>query len=105
MRLLIDLMVYLGSALMVYNIIRYGAFVKTSLSLESGNSKNGMLIVPLGLLIFFLVGYLVVGFTGVADLMIASILFGGSVFVFLLLSVMYSIVGRIRETDKILSAR
>lgn len=105
MRLLIDLMVYLGSALMVYNIIRYGAFVKTSLSLESGNTKSGILVVPLGLLLFFLIGYLGVGISGIANLLIASILFGGSVFVFLLLSVMYSIVGRIRETDKILSAR
>ncbi len=105
MRLVINLMIFVGSALMVYNIVRYGSFVKDSLTLENRTRKVGLLIVPLLLLVFFLVGYIVVGFMGMADLLMAGILFGGSVFVFLLLTVMFSIIRHIRTTDKILSNR
>ncbi|MBE6998444.1 MAG: response regulator [Ruminococcaceae bacterium] len=105
MRFIINSMVFLGSALMIYNIIRYGMFVKDSGDLTHRTRGTGLLIVPLLLLVFFLVGYLVVGFTGIANLVIAAILFGGSIFVFLLLLVMFTIVKRIRETDKVLSLR
>ena len=105
MRLIINLMIFAGSALMVYNILRYGLFVRDSQRLEQINRKLGLIVVPLLLLIFFLVGYIVVGLSGIADLMIAGILFGGSVFVFLLLIVMFSIIDRLRSTDKVLSTR
>ena len=61
MRLIINLMIFAGSALMVYNILRYGLFVRDSQRLEQINRKLGLLVVPLLLLIFFLVGYIVVG--------------------------------------------
>ncbi len=105
MSVFIKVLIYLGSALMIYNIIRYGAFVNDSKKLEQQSLKAGVLTVPLLLLIFFLVGYLVVGFSGIADLLMASILFGGSVFVFLLLTVMYSIISHIRDTDRVLAHR
>ena len=105
MRLVINLMIFAGSALMIYNIVRYGSFVKDSLTLENRTRKGGLLIVPLLLLVFFLVGYIVVGFMGMADLLMAGILLGGSVFVFLLLTVMFSIIKHIRTTDQILSNR
>lgn len=105
MQILIYIMIFSGSALMVYNIVRYGLFVKKSAGLEIGSRKTGLLAVPLILLVFFLIGYLVIGFSGVADLMMASILLGGSIFVFLMLMVMYSIIAHIRETDQILSQR
>ncbi len=76
MRILINIMIFLGSALMVYNIVRYGNFVKRSGELEYQSRGKGLLIVPLLLLVFFLIGYLVVGFSGIADLMVAAILFG-----------------------------
>ena len=98
-------MIYAGSALMVYNIIRYGGFVKTRGGLERNSRSIGLLIVPLLLLIFFLIGYIAVGVSGIADLMVAAILLGGSIFVFLLLAVMFSIIAHIRETDKVLSLR
>lgn len=105
MRLLINIMIFSGSILMVYNIYRYGRFVKTSGELERQSRKNILLVIPLVLLVFFLVGYLVIGFSGIANLMIAAILFGGSVFVFLLMTVMYSIVDRTQDTDRVLSLR
>ena len=55
MRLVINLMIFAGSALMIYNIVRYGSFVKESLTLENRTRKGGILIVPLLLLVFFLV--------------------------------------------------
>ena len=107
MEILTYILVYAGAALMVYNIIRYGMFVKSSAGLEKQNRRTGLLIIPLLLLIFFLVGYLVVGITGLAELslIIPLILFGGSVFVFMLLTVMFTIISHIRETDRILSLR
>ena len=98
-------MIFAGSALMVYNIIRYGRFVKTSGELERQNRNNLLLVIPLVLLIFFLIGYLAIGFSGIANLMVAAILFGGSVFVFLIMTVMYSIIGRTKDTDRVLSMR
>ncbi len=103
--MLINLMIFAGSALMVYNILRYGSFMKAAVSLERRTERRGMLVVPLLLLIFFLVGYLTVGLTGIGTLLIAGILFGGSVFVFLLLSVMMTIFSHMRTTDQVLSIR
>ncbi len=105
MQVLINILIYAGSALMVYNIIKYASFVKSSIQLEHQNGRKSIIITPLVLLIFFLIGYLVVGITGVADLMVSAILFFGSVFVFLLLSLMYSIIGHVRQTDVVLAQR
>ena len=79
-------MILSGSALMVYNIIRYAVFVKKNRDLEQSSARNWVVIVPLFLLVFFLIGYLAVGLSGIADLLIASILLGGSVFVSLIRS-------------------
>ncbi len=105
MQVIIAIMIFLGSALMVYNIIRYGMFVKATNDLENWNRKSGIVMIPLVLLVFFLIGYLIVGFSGMADLIMAGILLGGSIFVYLMLSVMYSIVSRIRENDRLLANR
>ena len=105
MRALIMVMIFAGSALMVYNIIRYGIFVRNSRNLEQQTMRLGLLAVPLVLLVFFLVGYIVVGISGIADLMMAAILFGGSIFVFLLLMVMFNIIRHIRDTDRVLAHR
>ena len=104
-QLMIGVMIFMGSALMVYNIVRYSLFVRMSLRLEQQIGKNWVLIIPLFLLIFFLVGYVLVGLGGLADLVMASILLGGSVFVFLLLTVMVAIVDRQREVDQVLANR
>ena len=105
MRTLIFAMIVAGSVLMVYNIYRYARFVKRSNDLEEQSGTNGLLILPLLLLVFFLIGYVVVGLSGLANLVMAGILLGGSIFVHLLLTVMYSIVRNVQETDQILSAR
>ena len=47
MKLLINIMIFAGSALMVYNIAHYGSFVKTSRDLTRKSGGMGLLIVPL----------------------------------------------------------
>ena len=77
-------MVFLGSLLMVYNIfgfVRFACYVK---KLESWNADDSILYVPIILLVGFLLGYLAVGIFGKPDLIMAGILFGGSVFVFVI---------------------
>ena len=102
---LIFIMIVLGSLLMIYNIFRYGVFIKRSNDLDHQTSKKGIILIPLFLLIFFLIGYLVIGISGIANLMVAAILLGGSIFVFLLLWVMLSIIRHTRDTENILAAR
>ena len=105
MNTVVDLMIFAGSALMVYNIMQYGGFVYNSLTLESGSKKKGLVLVPLVLMIFFLIGYLGVAIMQIANLLIAAILFFGSVFITVMLKVMFSIIAHVRETDEILSTR
>lgn len=98
-------MILAGSALMVYNIIRYALFIKKNRELEQQSANHWAAVIPLLLLIFFLVGYVVVGISGIADVLIASILLGGSIFVSLLLWVMFSIIGHVRDTEQLLAMR
>ena len=103
MQIFVNFTIYLGSALMIYNIVRYAAFVKNRVELEQQNRQNGILVLPLMLLIFFFIGYMYVGLSGMADLMMGAILFFGSVYVFIMLTVMYSIIHRIQDTEDDLS--
>ena len=105
MDFLVNFMIYAGSALMLYNIIKYGTFVRNSLSMDRQNHKKELLIIPLLLLVFFLIAYIAVAISGIGNLLIAAILFGGSVFVFLLLTVIYRIIATIRETEQVLYNR
>lgn len=105
MQFLINILIALGSILMVYNIIRYVLFFKKVAEIERGARVTGFLTVPLILLTFFLIGYIVVGLSRLADLMIALILFGGSVFVFLLLIAIYTVINRIQETEALTQSR
>ena len=105
MQYLIMAMIFAGSTLMVYNIIRYFLFLKKNNDLDDKSGNRLLLIVPLMLLVFFLIGYIVIGITKVANIMMASILLGGSIFVFLFLSVMLSIVKHVRNTEELLANR
>ncbi len=99
MSMLIYAMIYAGSALMVYNIVRCHGFVKRMRTVNGLEKTQRILPVPLILLVFFLIGYLVVGLLGTPDFMIAGILFGGSVFVLIVFGVMYQVVDRLSESN------
>ena len=51
----------------------------------------------LGLLVFFLIGYVLVAVFGTPDLVIAGILFGGSIFVAIVLSLIFNLISTIKE--------
>ena len=92
-------MIYIGSILMVYNIY---SFVMYATYIRKSNIKQGSNIVnvPIILLIFFLLGYLAVAIFGDPDLIMAGILFGGSVFVYIIYHVLNNITGKIIESEK-----
>ncbi len=94
-------MIYLGSALMVCNIcsyIRYAGHVQMT-----GDWARERLILnlPLILLVCFLFGYLAVGIFGKPDLIISAILFGGSIFVAMMVYLLRRITERIKENEKL----
>ena len=100
---IIDAMVFLGSFLMVYNIwgfVRYTRYVKQKA--DFGKNSN-VLYVPVLFLVMFLLGYLVVGFFGKPDLVIAGILLGGSVFVFIMYRALKQITTIIVDNEEKMS--
>ena len=92
MRFAIYAMVYLGSALMVFNIFGFIRFARKAAGKMKGRKKT-ILYIPIILLVMFLLGYLAVGIFGNPDLIVSGILFGGSIFVF----VMYVMLDRITK--------
>jgi signal transduction histidine kinase/ActR/RegA family two-component response regulator len=104
MDMLIYAMVYAGSALMVYNIMRCYGFVARMRNDRSWDKPRVILYVPLVLLVMFLIGYLVVGLFGEPDAVIASILFGGSVFVFVVLGILYNVIDNLKKAQSMSQA-
>ena len=94
-------MVYLGSLLMVYNIYGFVRFARYVKQLKSQNANNRLLYIPIGLLVCFLLGYLVVGFFGNPDIVMAGILFGGSIFVFVMYKLLTGVTQRIVENERL----
>ena len=94
-------MVYLGSILMVYNIYGFVRFARYISSRERWGKEVRILYVPIVLLVMFLLGYLAVGFFGNPDLVVAGILFGGSIFVFVMYLLLNRITQRVIESEKL----
>ena len=95
------LMVYAGSVLMAYNIYRYICFSRDVRKHGNWDQEQRIFYLPIWLLIMFFVGYLFVGFFGKPDLVIAGILFGGSVFVFVMLLLIRRTFDRIQENEQL----
>ena len=99
-RLAIYGMIYLGSALMVYNIYGFVRFSRYVKKLDSWNGGSMILYCPIILLVLFLAGYLAVGIFGQPDLIVAGILFGGSLFVFIMYRLLSITTRRIVESEQ-----
>ncbi|MBR3244016.1 MAG: response regulator [Parasporobacterium sp.] len=99
MQWIILTMVFLGSALMVFNIIGFIRFTRSVKNDNSWTHNNGILYIPIVLLVMFLLGYLGIGFFGDPDILVAGILFGGSVFVFIMYLLLNGITRRIKENE------
>ncbi len=95
------IMVYVGSALMAFNIYLYVRFERKVRSYANWSRESKVLYIPIVLLVFFLAGYLAVGIFGKPDIIISSILFGGSIFVALMLWLVRSAVEKIKESEKL----
>ncbi len=93
------LIISAGALLMISNIIRYGYFLHSTQDVISSGSKrdiiwkNGAFL----LLLFFLFGYIFVGFFSDPDIMMASILFWGSVFVAIVITLMSNLLETAKE--------
>lgn len=93
-------MIIVGSVIMVINIAMYIRFIRTStdVMLSGRHSRDPVWEkIGLALLIFFLLGYLGVALAGNPDLLIAGILFGGSIFVLLALLLMFHLVDSVKD--------
>ena len=90
----IILFIIIGSVLMLTNIIRYLNFLKTTHDVLSTGSRRDRVwkYTAMVLLIFFLIGYLFIVIFSNPDMMIAMILFGGSIFVAIVLTLMFNLL-------------
>ena len=93
------LMIYAGSALMAYNIYGYICFSRDVRKHGNWDREQRLFNLPILLLILFFIGYLVVGLFGNPDLVMAGILFGGSIFVFVMLLLIRRTFERIQENE------
>ena len=93
-------MVYLGSALMVYNIYGFVRYTQYIQARKDWGRERAVLYVPLALLVMFLLGYLAVGIFGKPDLIVSGILFGGSIFVFIIFKLLWRITHHIQENEQ-----
>ena len=94
-------MVYAGSALMAFNIflyVRFASFIRKSDSLDR---ESRVLNIPIFLLVLFLAGYLAVAIFGKPDVIMSGILFGGSIFVFVMLWLIERTVARIKAGEQL----
>lgn len=95
------LMIYAGSALMAYNIYRYICFSRDVRKHGNWEREQKLFYIPIWLLVMFFIGYLIVGIFGKPDLVMAGILFGGSIFVFVMLVLIRRTFERIRENEQL----
>lgn len=94
MGLLITILIVLGSILMVANIVRYFLFLKNTRDVLSTGSRRDRIWKAIAgvLLVFFLLGYLFCAFVGEPDFIMSMILLGGSVFVSIVLTLMFNLL-------------
>ena len=94
-------MVFLGSALMVYNIYGYIRYARDIQQRKDWGRERSVLYLPILLLVMFLLGYLAVGILGQPTLIVSGILFGGSVYVFLMYHFLRRVTNRIQAKEQI----
>ena len=99
MKAIIYSMIAAGILIMVTNIYRYIRFMQNMRdAFPKGKNRSWMWkTVGLLLLVFFLMGYIAVAAFGAPDLMVAGILFGGSIFVAIVLTIMFDLIESIKD--------
>lgn len=99
MQTCILIFIIIGALLMITNIVRYIYFLRNTHDVLSSGSRRDRAwkYVALVLLIFFLIGYLFIAIFSKPDMMMAMILFGGSVFVAIVLTLMFNLLATAKE--------
>lgn len=97
--MLSEIMIWLGAVLMAWNIFQYSRFARDVSAKGNWKQEARILQLPILLLVLFLCGYLAVGLFGHPDLLMAGILFGGSLFVFAMLVLIRRISDRIKQHE------
>lgn len=100
MKIIIHTFILLGILIMVTNIVRYVLFMKNTSDVLSAGSRRDKAWknLALVLLIFFLIGYIFIGYVSKrVDLMMALILFFGSIFVNIALTLMFNLLETAKE--------
>lgn len=99
MQYLIYGMIAVGAALMVFNVINYIRFMKSTRDVLSGSRLRDKIWkrIALVLLTFFLIGYIMVAVFGKPDILMAMILFGGSIFVSIVNHLMEKLLETVKE--------
>ena len=99
MQVVIMTLIILGAALMVVNINNYIDFMNSVRDVLLAGKKRDEIWkrLALVLLVFFLIGYLYIGFFSNPDLMVAFILFFGSGFVTIVETLMFRLIDTARE--------
>ena len=95
------ILIFLGSAIMLVNIILYIRFERYITSQWGWNEGRAGLYLPIALLVLFLAGYLTVGVLGEPDMVVGGILFGGSLFVLLVLRLLRDLAGRVQQSEQL----
>lgn len=90
--------IIIGAGNMILNIIRYSRFLKNTTDVISVADHRSKALRQMGLvlLLFFLTGYVLVAVFGKPDYMTAGILLGGSLFVSIVLKLMFNLVDMIK---------
>lgn len=98
-RTIIFLMIIAGALLMQWNIIRYALFLSGMSDVISAGDKKSTALRSVGLvlLIFFLLGYIFTAVFGSPDFMMGGILFGGSIFVWIVLNIMFNLTDVVKN--------
>ena len=104
MNLLIYAMIICGSVIMFISILEYSRFMRNKGVISVISDTRGVVLAPLILMIMFLAGYIAIGIFVKPQFLIGGILFGGSLFVYLALHMLFFVVGRIRINEARLTA-
>ena len=100
MDLLVYGMILCGSAIMLINIVQYARFMQNGERVSALSGNRGILLAPFVLMVLFFAGYVAIGILVKPQVLIGAILFGGSLFVYLALHLLFYVVGRVQVNER-----
>ena len=104
MRILVFLLILIGVIVMVSNIVRYFKFMRSSTDVLTGRNIRTQFWVQLAflLLVFFLIGYIGIWAFSAPDLLMASILCGGSIFVAIVITMIEKLMATAKKAHSLI---